>query len=117
LNLLLNALLSIFKRPVVFFAISILFGRICKLSVETIDLQLFLSNLNVTFFDQSLLVTYFPFLIFEFTDKFIKFLLKKLILALSIEVIDFYSGDFITNILNFNFLLAYIFISLFSLFE
>ena len=87
------------------------------MSVETINLQLFLSNLNVTFFDQSLLVTYFPLLIFEFADKFIKFLLKKFVLALSIEVIDFDTGDFITNIFDFNFLLAYILVSLFSLFE
>jgi hypothetical protein len=68
----------------IFFAISVLFGRVSKLSVETINLQLFFGYLNVTFFYQSLLITNFSLLIFKLADKLIQFLLEKFVLALGV---------------------------------
>ena len=101
----------------VFFAISILFSRVCELSVQTINFELFLRNLNMTLFDQSFLVSNLSFLIFKFANKFIKLLLKKFVLALSVEVINLNTGNFVANILNLDLLLTDIFVGLLGLFE
>ena len=86
-------------------------------SIELIDSQLSLIDLVVSLLVVLLELFNLVLLFLELSNEVIQFLLEKLILLDTVEVINSDSGDFIGQILDFNFLLSDALVRSFGLFQ
>jgi len=113
-NLLLEPLLLVLKRSVVFIAISILV-QVRILSVEAVNTVLLLRDLDMAALDLNLFLSDVALFLLEFGDELVELFLKKFVLTLCVQIIDLDSGDFVSNIFNLDFFLGNLFVDILCL--
>ena len=116
LHLLLNivAMVLIGSLEIVTVAAALQLGA---LSVQTIDLQCFLLNLEETLFDVLLDSLHVLLFLLELANQIFKLLLKNFVLSSSVQVIKTDTRDLISVVLNLDLLLRDVFVRHFSLLE
>ena len=104
-NLLLEVVDLILKWSLILVSIATTTTKLSLLTVQMIDLQSLLLDLNVSLLDILLDLGYSLLLILELSDKIIKLLLKDLVLGLGVQIIELDTRDFVSIVLNLNFLI------------
>ena len=104
-NLLLEVVDLILKWSLILVSIATTTTKLSLFTVQMIDLQSLLLDLNVSLLDILLDLGYSLLLILELSDKIIKLLLKDLVLGLGVQIIELDTRDFVSIVLNLNFLI------------
>lgn len=93
-----------FKRPCVLI-FTVLLLKFVQLSVESINLMLFLCYFDVALLDVSFKLLHLSLFLLQLVDKIIQLLLEEFILRLGVQVIDADSRYLICDVFNLYFFL------------
>jgi len=100
----------------VVFAAVLLF-EVSQFSVELVDLELLLGDVDLVLLLELLLLLNFLLFGSTFSLKFLKLVLKEVVLLLGVKIVNFNTRDFIVKIFNLNFFLGDILVLVLSLLE
>lgn len=104
LNVLLDSVSLVLKRPLGLLAVAILLAEIRERPVELVNLELLCSDQSVSLFNLSLFLDHILPLRFQFDHQLFQLPFQQFVLTECIQVVNLDPGNFIADVFNLYFL-------------